>query len=82
MLQAAGKAKKERDVLKSATERIPSSAELWQLRLRFHLSRDEETIATEVFQAALKHLGMEALFVLQLLDTALRVVLVSVNVLY
>ncbi|KAJ1529821.1 hypothetical protein ONE63_006562 [Megalurothrips usitatus] len=59
MLQAAGKTKKVRDVLKSATDRIPSSAEIWQLRLRFHLSRDEETTAEEVFSAALNHLGSD-----------------------
>lgn len=58
MLQAAGKTKKVRDVLKLASERIASSAELWQLRLRFHLSRDEETIAEELFHSALRNLGM------------------------
>lgn len=66
MLQAAGKTKKVRDVLKSATEHIPSSAELWQLRLRFLLSRDEETAAEDVFQSALKHLGSDAESVLPL----------------
>lgn len=63
MLQAAGKTKKVRDVLKSASEHIPSSAELWQLRLRFLLSRDEETAAEDVFQSALNHLGMSNLLI-------------------
>ncbi|XP_026277503.1 U3 small nucleolar RNA-associated protein 6 homolog [Frankliniella occidentalis] len=66
MLQTAGKSKKARDVLKSGTERIPTSAELWQLRLRFHLSRDEEIIAEEVFHSALENLGTDPESVLPL----------------
>ncbi|XP_046992575.1 U3 small nucleolar RNA-associated protein 6 homolog [Schistocerca americana] len=57
MLQSAGKLKKLCGVLRVATERLPLSAELWHLRLRLHLARNEEDQAIAVFRDAVSHLG-------------------------
>ncbi|XP_067003125.1 U3 small nucleolar RNA-associated protein 6 homolog [Anabrus simplex] len=59
ILEKSKKYKKLGAVLRVATERIPSSVELWQVRLRFHLSKNEERAGIDVFQAAIARLGSE-----------------------
>lgn len=58
-LKSLGNLKKMEDVLRTATERLPSSVELWQVRLCFHLSRDDEKLGLAVFQDAMARLGSD-----------------------
>ncbi|KAK7871763.1 hypothetical protein R5R35_014030 [Gryllus longicercus] len=46
-------------VLDAATERFSSSIELWQMRLSFHLSEDEEDVAMAVFKHAVACLSSD-----------------------
>jgi hypothetical protein len=48
------------DVLRKATGRIPLSAELWQARLSYYLSRDEGGLGLTVFREATVHLKCKA----------------------
>ncbi|XP_069701593.1 U3 small nucleolar RNA-associated protein 6 homolog [Periplaneta americana] len=57
MLKSQGKLKKLQGVLRTATARIPSSVELWQVRLCFYLSKDNEKKALDVFKDATTKLG-------------------------
>jgi hypothetical protein len=66
MLKSLGKFKKIEGVLRTATERLPSSVELWQVRLCFHLSRDNERLGLEVFRDATAQLGSNSVAALPL----------------
>jgi hypothetical protein len=57
MLKSQGKFKMLEGVLRQATESIPSSVELWQLRLCHHLSKDSESAGVAVFRDATVQLG-------------------------
>lgn len=60
MLKSQKKFKKLEDVLREATERIPSSVQLWQARLSYLLSKDEDRLGLAVFQDATVHLGCDS----------------------
>ncbi|PSN39843.1 hypothetical protein C0J52_19058 [Blattella germanica] len=57
ILKSEGKEKKLTGILRTATKRYPSSAELWNIRLQLHLSKDEEKMALQVFREATARLG-------------------------
>jgi hypothetical protein len=59
MLKSLGKFKKLDGVLRTVTERTPLSVELWQVRLCFHLSRDDERLGLAVFRDATARLGSD-----------------------
>jgi hypothetical protein len=60
MLKSQEEFKKLEDVLRKATERIPSSVQLWQARLSYHLLKDEDVLGLAVFQDATVHLGCDS----------------------
>jgi len=72
MLKSQGKSKKLEGVLKMATERIPSSVELWQQRLYHHLSSDSESVGVAVFRDATAQLGSSSGAALPLWKTVLH----------
>jgi len=71
-LKSQGKSKKLEGVLKMATERIPSSVELWQQRLYHHLSSDSESVGVAVFRDATAQLGSSSGAALPLWKTVLH----------
>ena len=58
-MKSLGKYKKLESVLRTASERYPSSIELWQARLSLHLSRDDERVGVAVFRDATGRLGSD-----------------------
>lgn len=72
MLKSQKKFKKLEDVLRKATERIRSSVQLWQARLSYHLSRDEDRLGQAVFQDATVHLGCDSKAALPLWELMLQ----------
>lgn len=60
-LKGDDKAKKLTQILQQATDRLSNSVPLWEMRLRFHLSRGEESLADEAFRQANSALGANAL---------------------
>lgn len=71
-MKSQGKSKKLEGVLKMATERIPSSVELWQQRLYHHLSSDSESVGVAVFRDATAQLGSSSGAALPLWKTVLH----------
>lgn len=71
-MKSQGKFKKLEDVLKMATETIPSSVELWQQRLCHHLSSDSESVGVAVFRDATARLGSGSEAALPLWKTMLH----------
>lgn len=71
-MKSQKKFKKLEDVLRKATERIPSSVELWQARLSYHLLRDEDRLGQAVFQDATVHLQCDSKAAFPLWELMLR----------
>jgi hypothetical protein len=72
MFKSLGKFEELEDVHRAATERVPLSVQLWQVRLCFHLSRDDETLGLAVFRSATAILGSDSEAALPLWKTMLQ----------
>nr|CAD7590164.1 unnamed protein product [Timema genevievae] len=59
ILYNAGKRKKLDAVLRSVTERLPKSVDMWQLRMKFHQQYDDEAAVIRVFHDAIMSLSSE-----------------------